>query len=353
MRIGLIEKEPAHTKTAYWFMALGCCEEVEEISINIDMVDRYKFFPLTHKKIVRKPVRVIEDDTTLDFILYGWEYIRREGIPNTKVPCGAIFGGAKRWTFGGRNKAVIDKCDVIFKMACPEDLEVFLSNEGKPERFRSSKNLLDRSQIDKIRPLMFIGSWTVDYPDVEYNFSIPLSFYGSPTSLNRMKAVDILKRKYGKKFIGGFINRKLAKCDEFGNDVSDEDPIAKAYLIKTIRRKDYLLLMKKTIVNVCPSGLGNSSHRFVDILCMGGFCLTTTLQGLDYGFLAPSLGIHYIEYEEDCSDLVDKVEYYLSKPEEAKSMGSEARKFMKRTYLKPDRMAREYILKEFSSAKEN
>ena len=49
MKIGLIEKNPVHIKTAYWFMGLGMSDGIDEIHANIPMSDAYGFFPLIHK----------------------------------------------------------------------------------------------------------------------------------------------------------------------------------------------------------------------------------------------------------------------------------------------------------------
>ena len=82
MKIGLIEKHPMHTKTGYWFMGLSEHKDVDKIYTNIGKDDIYKFFPLNKSKLITSKVEEIEKDKSLDFVLYGWNYIRRNGVPN-------------------------------------------------------------------------------------------------------------------------------------------------------------------------------------------------------------------------------------------------------------------------------
>jgi hypothetical protein len=352
MRIGLIEKAPAHTKTAYWFMALGMSKEVTEIYINIDMMDKYKFFPLQHPNVSIKPIGDIESDSSLDFAMYGWEYIRRGGLPNSVVPCGVIFGGAKRWSFGGQGKKVIDASDLVFKYTLATDMDVYKNSSKRPKRFANENFNLTNNQIAKLRPLMFIGACSInDYPGRKplSSCNILVSFHGKPTSLNRYKTVKIVKSHYGKKFVGGFTGDNLATADEWGNNLKKMNLDISAWKVTPLPRRDHLELMANTVVNLSPSGLGNSTHRFVDTLCMGGFCLTTSLEGLNYGSFAPLDGTHYISYKEDCSDLIEKIKYYNKHRRKTRQLRKEAGEFMDRTYLQPAKMAREYIIKEFTS----
>lgn len=352
MKIGLIEKNPPHTKTAYWFMALGECPEITEIHINIPMQDKYRFFPLRHKNIIIKSITEIEKNRNLDFIVYGWEYIRRDGTPNTSIPCGSIFGGAKRWSFGGQGKKVIDASDLVFKYTLAMDLDVYKNSDKRPKRFANENFNLTNNQIAKLRPLMFIGANSIDdYPGRKPLSSCDtlVSFHGKPTSLNRYKTVKMAQEYYGKKFVGGFTGDNLASADEWGNNLKEMNPDISALKTASLPRKEHLELMAKTIINLSPAGLGNSTHRFVDILCMGGFCLTTSLEGLNYGPFTPLDGTHYISYKEDCSDLIEKIEYYNKHKRKTRQIRKEAGEFMDKTYLQPAKMAGEYIIKKFTS----
>jgi len=341
MKIGIIQGKNPSIHSGYYFAALSYVDEIELVS-NKQILDYYGWFP-GNKQIEIKKNEDIESDPSFDYVLYGWNYLK-EGQLNSKSPRGIFVGMDKIYWF--ERKMFLDDCDICFKLSCPIDKEILSNEEKRPYPYNKYQNLND-SDIEKIKPLMYIGTSSVDYDfPLSSKQEIDISFVGSITSKNRIETVRLVKEKFKEKFVGGFSKDSRAgptAYDERGFDIINED--VSGLETPRVQRDVYFEWIANSKINLSPAGWGASSHRWVDILCAGGFCLSCDLSHLDHGPLAPQEGIHYISYKNDMSDLIEKIEYYLEHPDETKQIRKNARKHMEETYLQPKKMAETYILK--------
>lgn len=337
MRIGIIQGENPSIHSGYYFMCLTYADNIEIVS-NKQICSQFKAKPVTVLSI-----NEIESDTTLDYVLYGWYYlIKEKKLPKSKAKR-VVFACADKvyWYF---NKEFLTLSDICFKIACPKDRYILKDNNRRPSQFNTEKDNLTTDDINKIHPLMYIGTGG-DYPVSKFTREYKISFYGSITSLDRIQSVKILKEYYKNDFIGGFVKDTRGKevaYDEDGNNISNID--VSKYCINSISRLDYFKLHKRSIINLSPSGWGRSTHRFVDILCLGGFGLICDISHIDYGPLSPIENIHYMPYKKDFSDILEKADYFIKNPEKAEIIGNNAYNFMKDTYLNFKRMGETYIL---------
>jgi len=109
--------------------------------------------------------------------------------------------------------------------------------------------------------------------------------------------------------------------------------------INSIPIKDYFSLQTQSKICISFPGHGSLnafSCRISEALGIGTFCLRSESEGLLPGD-AP-----YKTYKADCSDLVEKIEYWLSRDVERKEIESEGLKYFDK-YLTPVGMAKTII----------
>ena len=139
----------------------------------------------------------------------------------------------------------------------------------------------------------------------------------------RIKVMQTLKSMNKYKLKVGLVGNELP------NDVK----------INPIPIKDYFSLQTQSKICISFPGHGSLnafSCRISEALGIGTFCLRTESEGLLPGN-AP-----YKTYKADCSDLVEKIEYWLGKDAERKEIESEGLKYFDK-YLTPIGMANTII----------
>jgi len=359
MKIGIIidknGKECHHS--IYYFAGLIKCCEVKEIYCNQKLKDQRGWFPVDENKINYTTIQEIESRIDLDFVFYGWTYIKRPGVystedlPKAKSPriMMNLQDGITFTTFR-HNLEFLKQSDLCFKISLAKDKEMYYMPEKRPECFKIRQ--IPKDQIYKLKPLMYVGSYGLHYPEHPFTNEYKISFTGAKTSLDRIKSVCLLMDKYKQNFHGGLMkwggqqwttNEPLH--DEDGSQINNIEILEK-YKAKFISKKYYLEFMRNSTVSFSPAGYGRNTHRFIDILCTGGACLVADVSHIDYGQLGPKENEHYLSYKKDQSDLIEKVEHLLNNKDKAEAMGNRAREHMKQTYCNNEKMAREYILKE-------
>jgi len=242
----------------------------------------------------------------------------------------------------------LDASDKCLKISMIKDREYYYTKSKRPECW--TKRGLTKEQTVKLIPLMYVGSYFLKYPEYPFTNKYKISFTGSKTSMDRLQATFTLMDKYGKDFIGGFRllkgrkwTRELPLYDEDGFDFS-KVPVPEKYRSDYVQKEEYLSLMRDSTISFSPSGFGRNTHRFVDILCMGGAGLVADVSHIDYGPLGPNEHEHFLSYKKDRSDLLEKAEYLLSHKKKAEDMGNRAKDWMRETYIDNGRMAKAYIL---------
>jgi len=329
--------------SGYYLSGLSKCKEIETMYFNGEPHTAYEWFPIEKSKVQIKTTQEIEN-MNLDFVIYGYySYIKDNRIPMAKSPKiqlamrDSIYQDALK-----RDIDILSAADIIFKVSTPKDRRVFTTPSAKPYLFKDCN--IPQKIADKIYPLMYVGSHPVLYPALPFTNKYKISFTGSITSLERIETVALLKEKYGSDFLGGFCRDtrgpKIAR-DERGNNFAG---IMAAVDVEHTGHKRYMELMRESTISLSPSGFGCNTHRFVDILCMGGVGLVSDVSHIDYGTLGPVEGEHYLAYKNK-KELLERVEYLLNNKDKAEEMGNRAMAFMKETYCDNERMAREYILK--------
>jgi hypothetical protein len=332
MKIGIIQAQIPAIHSFYYFSGMALIKDLQIIS---------------NQKLLNATISNIEDienDNTLDYVLYDWNYINKEKKNlNAKAKIITFMGGDKiYWTV---NQDFLNKSFLCFKSACPKDLEILQNESKRIFPFHKKGNNLSNENLGKIKPLMYTSAINMNFQLYPFTREIIISFIGSVTSWNRIQVVKILKDTLKNDFYGGFVKdtRGVRAFDESGSNIAGID--ISQYQFQGEKREDFIRLIRRSIINLSPSGWGASTHRWVEIMCSGGFCLNCDLSHINYGIFSPKDGIHYISYKNDMSDLIEKVEYFKKNPEKAEDIGNIARKFMEETYLRPDIMAKEYILK--------
>ncbi len=336
----------------YYLTGLTKCSEVKEVYCNSVLRGSYDWFTGNNSKVHVTTVQDIESRKDLDFVIYGWAYTQKgtgKGFCSAKsfritmnMQDSVIFSNY------GNHVKFLDTSDLVFKISLTKDREFYYKPEKRFKCWQSEGYQLTKEEAAKLRPLMYVGAYPLDYPAYPFTNRYKVSFTGSKTSADRINVVIKLKDKYGDDFIGGI--RSLSWLKKSGGHGEDGIPcgpmdVLEKYRSKSVTKKDHLKLMRDSTVSLSPPGWGRNTHRFVDILCMGGACLVGDISHIDYGPLGPIDGEHYLSYKRGHTDLIDKVEYLLNHKDKAEQMGNKARAYMDKTYIDNTRMAREYILK--------
>jgi len=347
MKIGIIVKNDDKLSynlshhSAYYIMGLAKCDEITEIVSNSKLIPAYSWFKIPEDKIIIKSINDIESDNTLDFVLYDWYFFKCKECPNAKSKKIVFDMTDMIYPFSWENQKRLNMFDYVFKISLVKDRECLYMPSKRVEHHEHE--VITKEISLKYRPLMYVGSSAVPYPDLPFISRYSISFHGSITSKDRIESVKTLKETFGDKFFGGFMRdtRKNSIFDEDGFQLIGEKTI---YNVPRVDYNMYLKLMRLSVISLSPAGFGRNTHRFIDILGMGGFALAADNTHIDYGMLGPKDGIHYVCYNRNRSDLVDKVNYYLKNRDKALEIGERAKKYMSKTYCNSSLMAKTYIL---------
>jgi len=101
-------------------------------------------------------------------------------------------------------------------------------------------------------------------------------------------------------------------------------------LIRSLKYEysEYLVMQAKTKIGLAPPGIGEFTFRQIELMAMGRPCLITKPNLVP---MADGRGC-WIEIEQDLSDFVDKVNYYLEHDEEREKIALKGQKFYEKYY---------------------
>lgn len=203
---------------------------------------------------------------------------------------------------------VLEIFDIVFKREPWKDLaEYDLSLHNRQKIFPT---MLPCPMVppDRLQRLEFISHEDQCF-DVFFN--------GQATSTKRIDVWSRLKQEPGLRIIGGLQPTWI--------DVPLE------HRFKKLSRKRYQNIIHHSKINLALEGIGTFTYRHLELLSQGAFMMShSNIQNQNLPLEIVD-GEHYIAYE-DVDDLIEKIHYYLVRPEERLRIARNGFERFKRDY---------------------
>jgi hypothetical protein len=154
--------------------------------------------------------------------------------------------------------------------------------------------------------------------DVSPEFDHDIFFSGKTTAPMRFDSWKRVKDKFPNAF-GGL-------------QLATDDPLHYAeYAMKKISKKDFFQTLQRSRINLVLEGFGEFTYRHLEIWCMAAFGLSTSSEfevELPFDMVD---GVHFATFS-DTDDLIDKINYYLNHPDDARQIASNGRTLFEAEY---------------------
>jgi hypothetical protein len=191
------------------------------------------------------------------------------------------------------------------------------------------------------RARLFLAShWTADVSAVPEPFRDrwgyiqpilkPLSPHtGLPLRERRQAVVFYGVRTGGKNLSGGRNSREEAVRILRGSPLPFEGgfvdggaqyPTPQELLVPRLSKREYFRRLANTSICLCLWGHCPLTYRFFEGLSRRSLVVTQTLEGLRFARAGLKPGVHYVEIRADLSDMLEKLDYYLTHIGEAQQI---------------------------------
>ncbi len=217
---------------------------------------------------------------------------------------------------------VLDNYNLIFKREPYKDLDQYehLSPANR-EKIRPTMLSCPLVNIKKGGEKSFALEAFRDLSRTDHKYDV--SFSGKGTSRLRYDICNALSQmEQQNSYLSVFNPRKGA---------------APSYLspnIKTagLKRMDYAKLIQETKINLALRGIGQFTHRHLELWYLGAFMLSDpSIREIQLPHGNPSENIHYTVFENE-KDLAEKIHYYLHNENERIKIAAAGQEFFKQIY---------------------
>jgi len=245
------------------------------------------------------------------------EYSQIAGLAalrNCKI--GLVSSNAEAWNLP--SDANLDLFDVVFKRECFRDLDRYKISESNKAKLCTTIlacPLISPSRFEvRKKDITHAGSFT----QLEKNFENDVFFSGSSTNPMREAVVRrVLSEDL--KFLGGIQYKKQSEQRDTG--------IASTKLGKL----EYIENIRKSKINLALEGYGELTYRHLEIWYLSAFMISSpSINELQLPIDAKE-NEHYVAFRS-MDDLVDKIHYYLDRPEERERIATSGKELFSRCY---------------------
>jgi len=203
---------------------------------------------------------------------------------------------------------VLDIFDVVFKREPWKDLSRYNLSSHNSQKIFPTMLPCPLVPPDKLNSLAFS-----EHNDQQFD----IFFNGQATNTKRIDVWSRLKKEPDLRIIGGLQPTWI--------DVTLE------HRFKKLSRKRYKEIIHQSKVNLALEGIGTFTYRHLELLSQGAFMMSNSniqKQNLPLKIVD---GEHYVAYE-DMDDLIEKIRYYLVRPEERLRIARNGFERFKRDY---------------------
>lgn len=183
-------------------------------------------------------------------------------------------------------------------------------------------NPLLRDKTGLLNPLL---KPNVSLPGRELkNRPIPISFFGAPTSGPNYTRIDALRmlKKAKIPLLGG-----LFQCSNPEVPQAPED-----LLIQPLSLKKHMETIENSRITLALHGFNPLTFRFFEGFSRRSLVIAQSLSCIRFADCGLADGIHYVATTLDLSDLVDKISYYSSHPDEAQQIANAGHEHFKKYF---------------------
>ncbi len=96
-----------------------------------------------------------------------------------------------------------------------------------------------------------------------------------------------------------------------------DHPTPESVLVRRLSRQEHFQRLDRTSICLCLWGYCPLTYRFFEGLSRRNLVVTQTLSGLRFARAGLEAGVHYVEIKADLSDMLEKLDYFLTHTDEA------------------------------------
>lgn len=235
-------------------------------------------------------------------------------LKNCKI--GLVCSNAAAWKLPSDEN--LDCFDVVFKRECLRDLDRYKLSEANKAKLRTTMlpcPLLSPSRFE-------IGKQNIGhsghFAELEKNFENDVFFSGASTNRTREAVLrKILSQDL--KFLGGL---------QYKRPDHQPDP---GLASTRMRKPEYIKTLRKSRINLAIEGYGELTYRHLEIWYLSSFMISSpSISELQLPIEAKE-NEHYVAFHS-ADDLVDKIYYYLDRPEERERIARAGKELFSRCY---------------------
>ncbi len=221
-----------------------------------------------------------------------------------------------------KSNKILDHFDIVFKREPYKDLDRYESlSEKNKMKIRPTILSCPLIRIEKSEAQDYALK---DIEDAKFtNKAYDVSFSGKGTSKQRYLVCNEVSAINNLNYFLSIYGRRRNKMPDFiSPNIQDS----------MLGMEDYLKLIHETKINLAPEGIGQFTHRHLELWYLGAFMLSNpAINEIQLPHGNQLENIHYAVYKNN-KDLADKIHYYLHHENERKKIAAAGQELFKQIY---------------------
>lgn len=275
------------------------------VGCGADLKGRYDWILINHKSSLGSTTLTDEEFTQIS---------SQSALKNCKL--GLVCSNAAAWQLPSDEN--LDRFDVVFKRECLRDLDrykISASNKAKLHTTMLPCPLISPRRLEIHRK--DIGHRD-DFAEPEQDFQHDVFFSGAATNPLREAVVRRLLFE-DLNFLGGIQYKR------------PDRPADPSLASRKLSKPEYIDSLRRSKINLAMEGYGELTYRHLEIWYLSSFMISTPSIGELQLPIDARENEHYVAFHS-IDDLVDKIRYYLDRPEERERIASSGKALFSRCY---------------------